>query len=120
MFAMQQILSSFFSRSATKHFRCTLHGALFHALGASTPSVSPFRKILSKTLFENKISSGCLVGQAGRPYRGHGYSNSFTLCRGRALVFHMIRTPIVWAQSAHVLHATTNARLHFFAYRHSS
>src|SRR4051794_31879227 len=52
-----------------------------------TPSVIPFRKLYLKTLLFLKTKLFRLKpGQSAVLVRGHGYSNSFTLCRGCTLL----------------------------------
>src|SRR3954470_9458150 len=85
-----KILPPLFSRPATKQQAYPSSTLTFfsHAPRASTLPVS----FLSKTLFENSFIFlktklfRLKRGKSAVHNRGHGYSNSFTLCRGRALV----------------------------------
>src|SRR3954468_21318539 len=85
-----KILPPLFSRPATKQ-QAYLSGTLTflsHAPRASTLPVSfLFRKLFLKTrlFFKTKLFR-LKPGQSAVLVRGHGYSNSFTLCRGCTLL----------------------------------
>src|SRR3954470_15222628 len=85
-----KILPPFFSRPATKQ-QAYPSGTLTFSFSCSqsidTPSVIPFSKLFSKTLLFLKSKLFRLKpGQSAVLVHGHGYSNSFTLCRSCTLL----------------------------------